>query len=404
MGASRLVLNIALPLLFASLPSCAKVEYDIWKAELSEDTADLYRGKDRGYHGYREMLEEATIRGAGIRRYRYVKPAHVSNYLVTRAVRGLGGTEWPDSSSVAATDYMAGSVDRLLDVLYRDPTPSVREQVCAQLGRISRRLTFMLNGFKPEDPYLLRPDADVNIRQTTSDLTELQIRIDKGERIPQKFVVAALESFDQNPPRRSLEALEMMRAVASLPVAAAPPGPIRDAARTIVPRLCLRAISITLSQTACGSLVATGAYPDESDRVRLRAIQVLTSLHDPTAREPASARLWDNLDPEESNEFVKNALLVYLGTVGGRHAFEAAVRRLDNGHVSVRYHAQSALIRMTGARLAPQARAWRAWLAQHPRWRIQQSAPVSVESASAGSGAAGSPSGSSPGSSPGLGR
>jgi hypothetical protein len=394
MSAHRLLLGTLVPLLLVLVPSCAKVEFDIWRAKVGENTTDLYRGKDRGYFGYRQMIEDATIRGSGIRRYQYVKPAHVSNYLVTRAVRGLGGTNWPGSTRRANTDYMAGTVDRLLDVLYRDPTPSVRQQVCSQLGRVARRLSLMSNGPIPEDPYELLPGSDVNIRQTTSDLVGLQTRINKGERISQKFVVAALEEFHANPPRRSLLALDMMRAASSRPIAAAPPGPIRDAARTIVPRLCLRAISITLTELACGSLVASGANPDESDRVRLRAIQVLTSLRDPTAREAAAGRLWNDLDPLETSEPVKSAILVYLGTVGGPHAFEAAVRQLDHGHTSVRFHAQAALITMTGVRMDADANAWRGWRSKNPKWRIPETyaaesssdEPSSDGSASAGSG------------------
>ena len=52
----------------------------------------------------REMIDEATIRGPRTPRYQYKEPAWVSNYLVKRAVRGLGGTKWPDADSAGTME------------------------------------------------------------------------------------------------------------------------------------------------------------------------------------------------------------------------------------------------------------------------------------------------------------
>ena len=339
--------------------SCAKVAFDIRKAKFNEDMTDIVKGRDRGYFDYRETIQKNTIKGPHSRRYQYIEPAHVANYRVTRAVRGLGGTKWPN------TDYMAGVVDRLLYVLRHDPTSAVRAAACSQLGRIARRLDQPV-----PDPYPLQPRDDESIRQIASDLYGLQKKLEEDGRIKQELVVDGLDRLSEQYPTRFLLSLMLMRALSSRPVVAVPPGPIRDVATRVVPSLCRRCISIALSEVACGSRLHSKALADESEQVRRRAIEVLHSLRDPVARQAAAARLWDESYPSERDADVRGALIEYLGGAGGPGAFEAVVRRLEFDDISLRLRAQNALIAMTGVRLAPDAKAWRSWRADHPEWQM----------------------------------
>jgi len=341
------------------LGSCAKVEFDIWRAKTGENMADLVRGRDRGYFGYREIIEANTLKAAGFDRYQYKEPAHVANYQVTRAVRGLGGTAWPD------TDHMAGAVDRLLYVLRHDPTAAVRTAACSQLGRIAERLPAAA-----VDPYPLNPRHDETIRLIASDLYGMQQRLEKGEKIKQSVVVESLEKLSEQYPTRFLLSLMLMRALSSKPVVQVPAGPVRETLDRVVPPLCRRAISISLAEVACGSEIHAKLPEDDAAAVRLRAAEVLTMLRDPVARNVAASRCWDEFYPAEQDPHVRRALLDYLGAVGGPRAFEAARRRLANDDISLRLHAQRALIDMTGARVAPDAEAWSAWRAGHPEWQI----------------------------------
>jgi hypothetical protein len=339
--------------------SCAKVEFDIRRAKFRADMGDLVQGRDRGYFGYRKIIQDNTIKGPRSRHYQYVEPAHVANYEVKRAVRGLGGTEWPN------TDYMAGSVDRLLYVLRHDPTARLRVVACSQLGRVAERLPA-----KAVDPYPLTALADENIRQIASDLYGLQQKMDEGEKVKQSLVVDSLSQLSEKYPTRFLLSLMLMRALSSKPVVLVPPGPVRDKLTEVVPGLCRRCISISLAEVGCGSRIHAKVRADESETVRLRAVEVLTMLRDPVARDLAADRLWDEVYPDESDVHVRRALLNYLGVVGGPRAFEAAVRRLDNDDISLRLNAQEALIAMTGARLEPKPAAWRQWRVEHPEWQM----------------------------------
>lgn len=352
---------------FLPCASCVKVETDIKWARWKEDMADVVRGRDRGYLGYREMIEKATVKGPSSPRYQYIAPEWVSNYLVTRAVRGLGGTKWPNS------DYAAGSVDRLLYVLNYDPTGVVRAAACSQLGRIARRL-----GVPAADPYPYLGESDEKIREIADDLFDLQKRLDKKERIKASLVIERIDELETLYPTRFLMALQLMRACASPPVVLAPPGPLRETVERALPKICRRSISISLAEAACGSIHHTKARPDESDDVRSRALEVLTALNDPVAREPAVARLWDELDPAERDAGVRMRLLEYIGNHGSARAFEAAVRRLDNDLPSVRFAAQAALLHMTATRVEAKPQAWRKWREQHPDWQQTLGAPAAA--------------------------
>ena len=46
------------------------------------------------------------------------------------------------------------------------------------------------------------------------------------------------------------------------------------------------------------------------------------------------------------------------------------VTRLDDVDIGVRYRAQEALVRMTGAQVEPTVPAWRAWQAEHGEWQL----------------------------------
>ena len=344
-------------------PGCVKTETDIKWARWKEDMGDVVRGRDRGYLGYRAMIEQATVKGPSSPRYQYIEPAWVSNYLVTRAVRGLGGTKWPNA------DYASGSVDRLLYVLHYDPTSVVRAAACSQLGRIARRL-----GVEAADPYVYAGDADEKIRAIADDLFALKKRLDKKERIKASLVIERVEELGQIYPTRFLPARQVMRACSSPPVALAPPGPLRETVERVLPGICRRAISISLSEAACGSIYHAKARPDEDATVRARALQVLTALNDPVARDSAIARIWNKVDPDERDPVVRMRLLDYLGKQGSPGAFEAAVRRLDNDLPSVRFSAQAALLHMTGTRVKAQPAAWRSWRLEHPEWQLKETA------------------------------
>ncbi|MEM8885180.1 MAG: hypothetical protein AAGD14_14020 [Planctomycetota bacterium] len=336
---------------------CQTVTFDVWRAKVGEDTADIFRGKDRGYFGYRKIIQDYTVKAPNTRRYQYTQPQHVANYQVRRAVRGLGGTEWTRAEAIAV------SVDRLLYVLRHDPTPSVRVEAVSQLGRIAERLKV-----DAVDPYPLSPLADEAIRQAATDLFELQQRIDGGERIAQSIVVKSLEQFREAYPTRFQTAMAMTRALASKPILLVPPGPVLDASTALTPTLCRRAISIALSQVACGSVLHAKVRADEAYQVRLRAFEVLTALRDPVARDVTAAAIGDPIYPNEQEGAVRSAALVYLGVVGGAIAFDTAVLLLDNDYVSQRMHAHAALLAMTGERLPADAEAWRRWKRENPDW------------------------------------
>jgi len=344
--------------------ACTKVDSDVSRAKFSENMADIVKGRDRGYFGYREMIEDATVREPRSPRYQYKQPAWVSNYLVTRAIRGLGGTAWPN------VDYMAGSVDRLLYVLRYDPVPIVRADACSQLARIARRISV-----KPVDPYPYVELADEQIQQVSQDLFKLKQRLDGGERIKQSLVIDLLDTFETLYPTQKLLAVQMMRALSSAPVIQAPDGPLRDTVNRVVPSLARRCISISLAQLACGSVYRSNRPPDDAPVVRARAIEVLTALGDPVGVRAAVIRIWDEDYPAERDASVRMRLLGYLGKFGGPFAFEAALRRLENDLPSVRFHAQAALLTMTGTKIDAKTKAWQAWRAKNPRWQTSSDDP-----------------------------
>jgi len=355
----RVALLILLPWALCWSAACTKVDADVRRAKMGEDFSDIVKGRDRGYFGYREMIEKATVRSPRSARYQYNEPAWVSNYLVTRAVRGLGGTKWPNA------DYLAGSVDRLMYVLHYDPTPVVRAAACSQLGRIAERC-----GVEAQDPYPYVELADEQIHQVSQDLYKLKQRLDKGERIKQSLVIERLEALEKLYPTQLMLAVAMVRALSSAPVVQAPPGPLRDTTERVIPTIARRSISIALAQLACGSIYRAKIRPDEAPEVRARALEVLVALKDPVAVRAAVSRLWDEEYPAERDGTVRGRLLEYIGMFGGPLAFEAALRRLDSDFPSIRFHAQAALLQMTGTQVEPQAEAWRTWRANQPKWQM----------------------------------
>lgn len=334
--------RLALALLLAG---CAGIESDIERAEIGFFFENFVKGKDRGLYQYAKLIEEHSTKVQG-GRYQYVAPAHVSNFYIERAVRGLGGTKIPNS------DYLAAVVDKLLYVLAFDPTGAMRSTTCEQLGRVLLPL--------PESPPTPTPDgnSDIRINQIADDLQRLAAEAKKGNKVPVADVLERMRALTQECPRSTIVARQIVRVLAAEPVAGAVSGPIRDAAEEIGPPIVRDAILVALRNAAVG---IGEEEPDESPLVRRTAIDVIARVGAPLASEGAIARLAGGIDPPESDPDVRCALVAYLGGVGGPGAFDACLERLDDLDVGVRFAAQAALQQITGARVEPTPAAWRAW-------------------------------------------
>jgi HEAT repeats len=327
------------------LAGCAGIESDIERAEIGFFFENFIKGKDRGLYQYSKMIEEHATKVQG-GRYQYVAPAHVSNFYIDRAVRGLGGTKIPNS------DHLAAVVDRLLFVLVFDPTGAMRSTACEQLGRVLLPL--------PKSPPPPEADAgsDTRINQIADDLQGLSAEAKKGNKVPVADVVERMRALAQERPRSTIVARQVVRVLAAEPIAGTISGPIRETAEEIAPPIIRDAILVALRNAVVGF---GEELPDESPLVRQSAIEVIARVASPLAREGAIARLAGGIDPAESDPDVRCALLSYLGVVGGPGAFDACVERLDDLDVGVRFSAQAALQEITGARVEPTPGAWRAF-------------------------------------------
>jgi hypothetical protein len=320
---------------------------------MREFFGDLFKGKDRGYPNYRETIERAIQRGGG-GAYQYAPPAHVSNFLVQRSVRGLGCTE------VEGSDSLAGIVDLLLEVLHRDPTAAVRATASHQLGRIL--LTLPEAGLPPPVA-----NVDQKIHQNAMDLFHIQGEMKKGTPILPEPVVGLVRGLGGLTPGHILSAREMMRALAGPPVSPARNAAIVAARDEVVPAAARAAILVALRDVGTGQ---ADGEPDPSALVRIHATEVLARVGSPVALGPAVERLGDSVDSPERDPDVRRQLVAYLGAVGGPASFEACLQRLDDADSGVRFHAHRALLRMTGADEPPDGARWRAWREQHPAWRL----------------------------------
>lgn len=341
-------------LALALAAGCTGVEGDIKRAQMREFFGDLFQGKDRGYAKYRKTIEKSIQRGGGF--YQYVPPAHVSSFLVQRSVRGLGATE------IEGSDVLAGVVDLLLEVLHRDPTAAVRATAAHQLGRVLLTLPAV-------DLPAPGAGADQRVHQTAMDLFALQGELKKGGKVASSAVAAHVRDLGSVAPLHVLSAREMMRALAGPPVSPSADGVVLASRDAVVPRASRAAILVALRDAAVGP---PPAGPDPSAIVRAHAAEVLARVASAVALEAAVERLGDAVDSPERDADVRRHLVLYLGGVGGPAAFEACLRRLDDADSGVRFQAQRALLRMTGAAEPPRADAWREWRERHPAWRLPQ--------------------------------
>jgi len=336
--------------LVALLAGCAGIESDIERAEISEFFQNFVKGKDRGVYGYSQMISKSVTQVQG-GRYQYVPPAHISNFYVDMAVRGLGGTKLPNS------DYLAAATDKLLFVLTYDPTGALRSSACEQLGRLLLPL--------PPGPVPIPVDgnADVRINQIADDLLAMAADVRAGKKVPVSSVVERMRSLAVERPKSLLSACQMVRILSAQPVSGAVAGPVRETAEEIGPAIVRDSILVALRDAAVG---LKDEEPDESPLVRQCAAEVLARVASPVAQEGAISRLAGGIDPLERDPDVRCALVVYLGAVGGPGAFDCCVERLLDLDLGVRLFAQASLQQMTGARVDPTPEAWRAFSGKSP--------------------------------------
>jgi hypothetical protein len=347
-----------LTLLLACLAGCrSKPEGDVTRASMMDDLKDLVYGKDRGLWSYRSTISANVTSLSGP--YQYPPPkAWVSQYRVERAAYGLGGTKTENAEQLAQV------VDTLFHLMRNDPTATIRATACRQLGRVLLRLAVDTEATLPPDA-----GAEEQINSIAQDLFAIKQKLDKGEKVKVRDAVALLEQLAAMHPPRMSSAVQVVRACAIPPIAGTARGPLFDLREKEVPNMVRDSILVSLRERACGDL-RTMAEPDPEAMVRADAIDVLARIATPAAIDNAVARLDDPIDPPERDFHVRGRLLHYLGMLGGRKAFASCVMRLGDVYQDVRYHAQVALTRMTGARgVEPTAEAWNAWLEQNPSWR-----------------------------------
>ncbi|MHC4341305.1 MAG: HEAT repeat domain-containing protein [Planctomycetota bacterium] len=338
------------------LVGCAGVDADIRRAEWREGFMDLVRGKDRGIWNFATTIDKATTKVQADGRYQYIAPAHVSQYLVDRSVRGLGGTRLRNGR------YVAAVADRLLHVLNHDPTPTVRATACLQLGRLLLLLPVPLDTVPAHDPA-----SNDRINEIAYDLASFNERLEQGKTVPEAAVVERLRALSKERPTRFLNAVQMVRILTVRPVSGSVPGPLTALLSEVGPVIVRDCILIALREVACGDPFEE-VEADSGAQVRSDALDVLARVGSPIAVTAAATRLQNADDPTERHPDVRRALLIYLGEVGGPRAFDACLLRLDDFDSGVRFHAHRALRKMTGVKIAGSGEAWRAWREEHPDW------------------------------------
>jgi len=343
------------------LAGCAGIEGDIKRAEMKETFLDLTRGKDRGVGYYTETISGAKTEIIGDR-YQYQPPAHISHFLIDRSVRGLGGTE------IRNSDDLALVVDWLLFALAFDPTLSVRSAAAEQLGRVILRLPMTELPPAPSDAL-----ADQRIHEAAQDLHRYGLDVQAGKQVTHDQVVERMEVLARESPPTRQAAQQAVRAFAIFPVRGAASKKIRAASERLVPGLVRAAILVSLSEIACGDPLRPHWEPDPAPVVRAAAAGVLATTQSAIALDAAAARLADAIDPAERDADVRRQLVRYLGRVPhAPRAFATCLVRLDDVDSGVRYRAQEALQRMTGARVGADSAAWRAWRDDHPEWQAAE--------------------------------
>jgi len=343
---------------------CAGIEGDIQRAELREFVLNIVQGKDRGAADYARTIDQSSTRPRGAH-YQYIAPAHLAHFNIERSVRGLGSTKTPNS------DYLAFVTYKLLYVLRYDPGGSVRSLACEELGRVLLRLPR-----RSPPPLPGESLTEQKINQIAQDLAHYAVQLKKGRRVSRAAILERMQALARKRPTTARSAHQMVRAVAVRPAAWSSDSEIRKLSKAIVPGIVHDAILLALREHACGDPNRPDLEADPSALARLAAIRVLTRVRSPVALDGALARLQDPVDPAEHDPDARGALCEYLGVVGGAKAFETCAVRLADSDANVRYHAQRALVLMTGARVEPKPEAWRAWREKHPSRRVPPRAPA----------------------------
>lgn len=340
--------------------ACSGPKKDVYFANIGDNLADLVIGKDRGLWSYRATIHKNISSIAGP--YKYVPPKPwIAQYKVIRASYGLGGTK------VENAEQLAQVVDTLFHVLRNDPTAATRSTACLQLGRVLLRLPVDTNDALPPDP-----GAEEKINALATDLWDIKVKLDKGQKVKEKDALALMQQLADTPVPRMRSAIQVVRACSLPPIALVSKGKVWDYREKIVPRIVRDAILVALREVAVGN-PPTRDEPDASEQVRADAIDVLTRVASPVALHAGYRRIADDIDPLEGDEEVRRKLVQYMGVIGGPEAFAACVTRLnDVEDVSVRYHAHAALLKMTGARVTFERGAWRAWREKHPEWQLEE--------------------------------
>jgi len=316
-----------------------------------------FLGSDRGPKHYGKVIDEWTRLDPGQLRYEFTKKDTIlANFEIHRALRGLGGTK------VKTPQDFAYVTDKILYVLAHDPLPADRAVACEELGRLALRLPH------PEKPF--EPGAatsGVRINLITRDLRQIQMRVAKKEKVKVSELLGRVIAMAEETPTDARSARQQIRSMTSEPVASA--GARADlAVAKVLPEMLRRAILISLRTAATGDTEDPAAEPDPAEMVRTAAADVLARIGCPVARHDAVNRLSGALDPKEREPDTRRNLMRYLGAVGGPDAFAVCLDGLENDLDSgVRYHAQLALVGMTGESQHG-ATAWEEWRAAHSEW------------------------------------
>ena len=345
--------------------ACKAVDPAIRNYEFQQNWVRLVMGPDRGLKHYVDMVNDNVERSPHTRWYRYKGKPQLANYKVRVSVQGLASTD------VQRFDALAAAVDYLFFVLAQDPIGANRAEAARGLGKVLLRLP--LSGDPGED-IPTDPNAGRKINTIARDLLRIERERTEGKRIKAAAVVERLFTMSKLRPVDFGSARQMVRALASRPIALSA-GSVRKAGNRLTPHMLRRSILVALRDVTCGDPDLPDQGPDHSPFVRIEGALVLARIVSPVALEAAAQRLEDPFDPAERNPDVRGHLLNYFGKLGGPRAFEVCLRRMGDVRIGVRFHAYRALVRMTGATVPPQEVPWREWREANPAWQESASPP-----------------------------
>ena len=346
------------------LLGCSKIR----RMEIGDNFKSWLLGPDRGVRHYADTIDEYITAPESKEYYAFKGDPVEAIYRIQTSVRGLGGTKFKNIYQLPI------AVDKILTIVENDPVPATRVIACEELGRIVLRM---------REPALDVPEGGAaaagRINLIARDLILIKKRIEGGEKVKAVEIRERLLAASKESPTELRSARQLVRIIASPPVAGSS-GSIEKEAQRVVPGMVRRAVLIALRDVACGDPLDPQSQPDPGDAVRIAASDVLARVGSRFALEAARARLTDRLDPKERNADVRRNLLRYLGMVGGPKDFDVCLHRLDDAISGVRYLAQKALTQMTEARVEPTVLAWEEWRKAHPAWQITaEQAPAGVE-------------------------